>query len=76
LIKKIDNYKPNDDIFPYESYERMDKDRDKYVDFILGYDDDGKEKLFTCDEHKISNGFGENPEAPPYITPVFLEETY
>jgi len=69
LIKKNDNYKSNDDLSPYE---RMDEYRDKYVDFILGYDDGGKKKLFTCNERKLSNSFGENPDAPPYITPVFF----
>lgn len=49
------------------------EDRNRtYEDFIIGEDDFGKPVTFTCEEAKLANYFGKNPEAPQYLTPVFF----
>lgn len=49
------------------------EDRSKtYEDFIIGEDEFGKPVTFTCEEDKLANYFGKNPEAPHYLTPVFF----
>ena len=45
----------------------------KFIDFIIGIDDNGKEKHHTCDPSKLQNYFGANPTAPHYLTPVFFD---
>jgi len=42
----------------------------KYVEFIIGVDDDGNEVSFTSNPDELANYFGANPEAPNYLTPV------
>jgi len=44
----------------------------KYEDFIIGIDEDGNSILHTCDENKLANYFGKNPDAPHYLTPVYF----
>jgi len=63
LIRNIDNYKP------YAVIE----DKGKYADFIIDFDNNGEEKLFTCDNSKLSNSFGANPGNPRDITRVFFK---
>lgn len=41
-----------------------------YPTFIIGRDTDGNDVEFTCEEGKLANYFGANPEAPHYLTPV------
>lgn len=53
-------------IWPYDEEK-------KYVDFVIGVGDDGKEIKFTSDPRRLSNNFGANPEAPHYLTPVFFD---
>jgi hypothetical protein len=43
---------------------------DRFPTFIIGRDDDGKEVEFTCEEGKLANYFGANPDAPHFLTPV------
>ena len=43
---------------------------ERYVDFIIGMDDNGDEIEHTCDPAALSNWFGKNPEAPHEVTPV------
>jgi hypothetical protein len=43
-----------------------------YEDFIIGEDEFGRPVTFTCEEDKLANYFGKNPEAPHYLTPVFF----
>lgn len=51
-------------------HERSD---DKiYEEFIIGIDKDGREILHTCNEEKLANFFGKNPESPQFITPIFF----
>lgn len=64
LIKGLTDYKPS----------LTNRDEIKYEEFIIGTDNDGKEKHFTCDENKLANYFGKNPEAPHYLTPVFFRK--
>lgn len=64
LIKKLDNYKPS-------IWGNMDI-QNEYSDFIIGFDEDGNEKLFSCNEEKLGNYFGKNPKAPQYVTPVYF----
>jgi hypothetical protein len=42
----------------------------KYLDFVIGVDDEGAEISFTSDPSKLANHFGANPGAPNYLTPV------
>jgi hypothetical protein len=60
LVSGDPSFKPN-------IFGRREK---KYIEFIIGADDDGKEKHFTCDEGKLANNFGANEGAPHYLTPV------
>lgn len=46
----------------------------KYEDFIVGVDDDGEEVYHTCDEEKLANNFGKNPDAPHFLRPVFFSK--
>ncbi|MFB3895796.1 MAG: hypothetical protein ACE14V_05785 [bacterium] len=46
---------------------------DKYVDFIIGINEDGQEILCTCDEDKLVDDSGKNEGAPSEITPVFFK---
>ncbi|MEO9247475.1 hypothetical protein ABDK96_07270 [Citricoccus nitrophenolicus] len=43
-----------------------------YEDFIIGEDEFGRPISFTCEEGKLANYFGKNPDAPHYLTPVFF----
>lgn len=42
----------------------------QYSDFIIGMDDNGDDRFYTCDPNLLSNYFGANPDAPHYVTPV------
>ncbi len=55
-------------IWPYN--EEQEK---KYIDFIIGVDEDGKEILHTCNPFHLSNYFGANPTEPHYLTPVYFD---
>ena len=66
LIENIKNYKPN----IWGAIE----ERNIYAEFIIGYDENGNEKYFTCDEDKLGNYFGKNPDSPLYVTPVFFRK--
>lgn len=51
-------------IWPYEVAD------DHFPEFIIGTNDDGTSRRFTCDPERLSNDFGANPEAPNYLTAV------
>ena len=54
--------------YPYfhdESYEK----------FIIGYDKNGDECSYTCEEKKLSNYFQKRGDAPLTVTPVFFRKT-
>jgi hypothetical protein len=42
----------------------------KYIEFIIGVDDNGEEITFTSNPDSLSNNFGTNSTAPGYLTPV------
>ena len=46
------------------------EEQERYVDFIVGMDDNGNEIEHTCDPAELSNWFGKNPGAPHEVTPV------
>lgn len=43
-----------------------------YESFIIDEDEFGRAVTFTCEESKLGNYFGKNPEAPHYLTPAFF----
>lgn len=61
--------KENCGVWPYNETEI-----EAFDDFIIGIDENGKEKTFTSDPDKLSNYFGKNPSAPNYLTPVFFKK--
>jgi hypothetical protein len=46
----------------------------KFVDFVIGVDDDGNEVMNTSSEAELSNYFGANSGRPHYLTPVFFRK--
>ena len=46
---------------------------EEYPEFIIGEDDYGHTVKFTCEDEKLANYFGKNPDAPHYLTPVFFK---
>jgi len=50
-----------------------DDDDEEYPEFIIDEDGDGHPVKFTCEEDKLANYFGKNPDAPHYLTPVFFK---
>ena len=46
----------------------------KYLDFIIGLNDDGSEIEYTCNESALANNFGKNRDAPHYLTPVSFKK--
>jgi hypothetical protein len=47
-------------------------DPQRYPDFIIGEDENGRPVTNTCDPELLANYFGKNPDAPHYLTPVFF----
>ena len=45
----------------------------EYPEYIIGEDEYGKPVKYTCDPDRLANYFGKNPDAPPYLTPVFFK---
>lgn len=45
----------------------------KYVDFIIGIDEDGNPIEYSCNPNTLSDFFGANPDAPHYLTLVFFK---
>ena len=56
----------NCNIWPYNQ-------KNTYIDFVIGLDENGNEIKYTCDPDKLRNYFGANPLAPHYLTPVFFD---
>lgn len=63
-------------IYPFTkcSHSSLEYYEDKnFVEFIIDIDENtGDDVTFTCDESKLANYFGANPEAPHFLTPVFF----
>lgn len=49
-----------------------ERSEERYQDFIIGTDDQGKPIRNTCDPDQLANFFGKNPGAPNYLTAVFF----
>lgn len=56
------------DIWPYKAAETFES-------FVIGTDDDGKKVEHTCNPDTLATYFGENPDAPDYLTPVFFRRS-
>lgn len=49
--------------------------KEKYEEFIYGIDAmTGRDMKFTCDENKLANYFGANPDAPHFLTPIYFNK--
>lgn len=55
------------DIWPYDNHVET------YPEFIIKELPDGTYERFTCDESKLGTYFGDNPDAPHYLTPVYFK---
>ena len=53
-------------IWPYQ-------EKASYLEFIIGVDENGRERLFTCNPALLNNMADSNPKAPQYLTPVFFK---
>lgn len=48
----------------------------EFSEFIYGIDTEtGNLMKYTCDESKLANYFGANPEAPYFLTPIFFNKS-
>ncbi|MDY1006568.1 hypothetical protein [Curtobacterium sp. CFBP9011] len=50
-----------------------DQGDEEYPEFIIGEDQNGRPIKYTCEQDKLANYFGANPDAPHYLTPVFFK---
>lgn len=64
-------YNPED--FDAENYPFFSDDT--YEEFIIGYDKNGDEFSYTCDNKKLSNYFVKKDDAPLTVTPVYFRKT-
>lgn len=69
LMGKIVIYPKKIDTCGYWPYEK----EEEFIDFIIGLDENGDEKTYTCNPDMLANYFGKNPDAPHYLTPVFFK---
>lgn len=49
-----------------------EKEKDNYIEFIIGLDKNGNSISYSCNPDDLANYFGANPDAPNYLTPVFF----
>lgn len=63
----------NTDDFDAENYPFFSDDT--YEEFIIGYDKNGDEFSYTCDDKKLSNYFVKKGDAPLTVTPVYFRKT-
>lgn len=47
---------------------------EKFVEFVIGVDDNGEEITYTCEEDKLANYFGKNKGCPNFLTPVIFRK--
>lgn len=52
----------------------FDREEKRFVDFVIGIDEDGKDITYTCDEDKLANFFGKNQGSPYSLTPVLFKK--
>ena len=46
----------------------------RYVEFVIGIDDNGAENTYTCNPDALANYFGANSDTPNYLTPVHFRK--
>ena len=46
-----------------------------YEEFVIGYDKNGDECSYTCEEKQLSNYFQKHGDAPLTVTPVYFRKT-
>lgn len=46
------------------------EEEETYEQFIVGTDENGEPRLYSCDPDGLANNFGANPEAPNFLTPI------
>lgn len=64
LIPALKDFKP-------KLFSREEK---RFVDFVIGVDEEGKEIVHTCDEEKLANYFGKNKGSPHFLTSVIFKK--
>lgn len=69
LVKRVLTPPPQEQsgIWPWDRQDEV------YPEFIIGEDQNGRPIRYTCEEDKLANYFGKNPDAPHYLTPVFFK---
>lgn len=70
LAKKIIKAPPREKcrIWPWDKLAA-----DEYPEFIISEDEFGEPVRWTCNPDKLRNYYGNNPDAPHYLTPVFFK---
>ena len=63
----------NTDDFDAENYPFFSDDT--YEEFIIGYDKEGNEYSYICDDKQLSNYYQQRGDAPLAVTPVFFRKT-
>lgn len=58
--------KPRHEDYTYFSDLKM------YETFVIRIDEDGEEVKFECNESKLANNFGSNPDSPHFLTPTYF----
>jgi len=62
-------------IAPSDSFKtKLFSEKEEYEEFVIGLNQDGDKKLFTCNEDFLANYFGSNKHNPHFLTPVFFEK--
>lgn len=67
LIPPTKNYK-------IDYFNRLNQDSNKFCEFIVGFNQDGSNELFTCDDRYLANYFGANEGSPQYVTPIYFKK--
>lgn len=55
-------------------YDPFERDNNQYLDYIIGYDDNGEELRHTCNKDFLSNYFVQKENEPLELTPVFFSK--
>lgn len=69
--KTVLRYRQED--YNYSGFSSKDK---QYVDFLLGYDENGDHISHSCDRTTLSNYFQKNGDEPLEMTPIFSRKKY
>lgn len=55
----------------HEAY-RYFTDKERYEKFVIELDENGDDIEFECNESKLANNFGSNPDSPHFLTPTYF----